>query len=331
MLQRRIWLPVLLIVGLLAAAALAVAAPEGDTFTDREEAGPEFVVQGEYAGKTARGDRLGAQVIALGNGTFGAVLLPGGLPGKGWDGRTRIRMTGKTEGRITRFGAYADGANGDIADRLFTGRTDSGEEFELAKVTRKSKTLGRKARVGAVVLFNGKNADAWQGGKMSEDGLLQVGTRTKQAFGDFTLHFEFRTPFMPKARGQGRGNSGLYLQDRYELQILDSFGLEGKNNECGGLYTLKAPDVNMCLPPLSWQTYDIDFQAARFDPAGKKVKNAVVTIWHNGVIIHNRLELTGPTPGGQREGPSPGAFQVQNHGNPVHVRNVWVVEKHAQP
>jgi hypothetical protein len=132
---------------------------------------------------------------------------------------------------------------------------------------------------------------------------------------------------MPKSSGQARGNSGVYVQSRYEVQVLDSFGLEGKNNECGGIYSISEPAVNMCLPPLTWQTYDIDFTAARFDDAGKKTKNARITVKHNGVVIHNDIELTLGTPGRHPEGPTPEGLFFQDHGNPVVFRNIWIVEK----
>lgn len=309
-----------------AAAAAWALAPGGEVYTDPAQAGPDYRIQGEYTGRA--GDRrLGAQVIALGNQQFEAVMLPGGLPGRGWDGKTRIRVPGRTDGDVTRFEMTGSRWKAEIREGVLSGETEDGSRFRLRRVERKNPTLGAKAPAGAVVLFDGSNADAWQNGRVTPDSLLQVGTRTKQSFGDFSLHFEFRTPFQPTARGQGRGNSGLYVQDRYELQILDSFGLEGKNNECGGLYTLKAPDVNMCLPPLAWQTYDIDFEAARFDAAGNKTKNAVITVRHNGVVIHDRVELPGSSPGGRKEDATGGPFQIQNHGNPVHVRNVWIVEK----
>ena len=171
------------------------------------------------------------------------------------------------------------------------------------------------------------SASAWNGGHMDERNLLAAGIKSKQSFGDFTLHVEFLLPFKPAARGQGRGNSGVYLQDRYEVQVLDSFGLKGLNNECGGIYTKAAPSVNMCFPPLTWQTYDIDFTAARFDADGKKTKNAIATVKHNGVLIHDQFEITGPTGGGAPEKPTPGPIQLQGHGNPVFYRNIWIVEK----
>jgi hypothetical protein len=132
---------------------------------------------------------------------------------------------------------------------------------------------------------------------------------------------------MPRARGQGRGNSGVYIQKRYEVQILDSFTLSGAPNECGGLYRQRPPDLNMAFPPLSWQTYDIDFTAARFNIDGDKVKNARVTVVHNGVVIHDDVELPNKTGAGDREGPTPGPIRFQWHNDLVHFRNLWIVEK----
>jgi hypothetical protein len=193
---------------------------------------------------------------------------------------------------------------------------------------RESPTLGAKPPEGATVLFDGTTAEHFEGGKMTEDKLLQVGCVSKESFQDFVLHLEFRTPFMPAARGQGRGNSGMYLQDRYEVQVLDSFGLEGKNNECGGIYGIQDPKLNMCYPPLAWQTYDVEFTAARFDDQGNKTKNAIVTLSHNGVPIYDSYELPNLTPGGaSAEAPGKGPLKLQDHGNPVHFRNIWVLEK----
>jgi hypothetical protein len=200
------------------------------------------------------------------------------------------------------------------------------DEGEFKRVERKSPTLGAKPPEGAIVLFDGKSADNFKGGRMSDDGHLRVGCETKQKFGDYTLHLEFRLPFQPKDRGQGRANSGMYIGDCYEVQVLDSFGLKGENNECGGLYTLKTPDVNMCLPPLAWQTYDVDYVAARFE-GSKKVKNAILTVKHNGVAIHDKYEVPKACPGRQGEGPGPRQISLQDHGNPVVYRNIWLVEK----
>ena len=117
------------------------------------------------------------------------------------------------------------------------------------------------------------------------------------------------------------------MQSRYEVQVLDSFGLEGKNNECGGIYSIAEPAVNMCLPPLSWQTYDFEFTAARYNEGGEKIKNARITVRHNGIVIHDDIELTHGTPGRHPEGPAPDALFMQDHGNPVVYRNIWLVEK----
>ena len=141
------------------------------------------------------------------------------------------------------------------------------------------------------------------------------------------MHIEFFLPFKPLGRGQDRANSGVYMQDRYEVQVLDSFGLKGENNECGGIYSKTKPNVNMCFPPLVWQTYDIDFTAAKYDGLGKKTKNAVITVKHNGVLIHENVEIAGPTGGGKKEDPTGGAIQLQGHGNPVYYQNVWLVTK----
>src|SRR5690606_10766687 len=131
-------------------------------------------------------------------------------------------------------------------------------------------------------------------------------------FGDHKIHIEFLLPYKPEARGQGRGNSGIYLQGRYEVQMLDSFGLEGRDNECGGIYSVAKPKVNMCLPPLVWQTYDIDFTAARYDAEGKKTANARITVHHNGVLIHDDIELPHATTASRlKEGPEDGPIYLQ--------------------
>jgi len=178
-----------------------------------------------------------------------------------------------------------------------------------------------------VVLFDGSSADNFEGGRMTPDKLLMEGVTSKRKFGNCTLHVEFRLPYMPKASGQGRGNSGCYLQGRYEVQILDSFGLAGKNNECGGIYSIKDTDQNMCFPPLTWQTYDIDYVAATFGADGKKTNNARITVKHNGVVIHDHVELPHATTAAPvKEGVEPGPLYLQNHGNPVRFRNIWIVE-----
>jgi len=196
----------------------------------------------------------------------------------------------------------------------------------LQKVVRDNPAVGAEPPEGAIVLFDGTSADGFDRGSITQENLLAVGCFSKQLLGDHQLHIEFRTPFKPAARGQGRGNSGVYLQSRYEVQVLDSFGLEGLHNECGGIYSIAAPAVNMCLPPLTWQAYDIDFRASQYDDAGEKTENARMTVRHNGVVIHDDVELPNRTTASPvAEGPEPKGFFLQNHGNPVVYRNIWVV------
>lgn len=312
---------------LLAIALPVVAQDKPDpkkAFLDGKEAGPDFQLMGEYIGKI--GDpSFGVQVIARGNGKFEAVVYPGGLPGAGWDHekKEKHKIAGETKDGATKLtgGDFeATLANGSL---MLKHKESSGE---LKKLHRESPTLGMRAPEGALILFDGSNVDHWNPGKMAEAGLMGVGTRTKQVFENYTLHLEFRSPFQPFATGQARGNSGMYLGDQYECQILDSFGLEGADNECGGIYSNSKPKLNMCLPPLSWQTYDVEFTCAKFDADGKVTAPARVTMKHNGVVIHDNLELKS-TPGGGRNDQKPGGLFLQDHGDPVRFRNIWLVEK----
>lgn len=298
--------------------------------TDPARADADFAVQGEYAGELDTNDgrvKYGVQVIARGEGKFDATAYHGGLPGDGADRTRRILATGQTNGTITTLSANEGTAK--IQNGVMTIFSSNGNPIgELKKIERKSPTLGAKPPAGAVVLFDGSNAENFQNGRLTDDKQLAAGVTSKRMFQNCTLHLEFMTPYMPADRDQARGNSGCYLQGRYEVQILDSFGLEGKNNECGGIYSIRDPDVNMCLPPLSWQTYDIDYTAAEYDSTGKKLKNSRITVRHNGVVIHENAELpkattAAPVP----EGPDPGPIYLQDHGNPVRFRNIWVVEK----
>lgn len=306
-------------------AKIVADAPEGVT-------DPDFAVQGEYTGEIQTDNgalKLGVQVIAKGKGKFTAVGYVGGLPGDGWNGEKKYQSEGTTKEGVTTFGVV-EIAGATIKEQVFTITTVGGTVMgKLNKAARKSPTLGAKPPEGAVVLFDGKDTNAWDGAKLTTDGLLIPQATSKQKFQSGKLHLEFRTPYMPQDAGQGRGNSGCYLQGRYEVQILDSFGLEGKDNECGGIYSVRDSSVNMCFPPLAWQTYDIEFTAATYDDAGQVVKNPRITVRHNGVVIHDNAELPHrkTTAAPVEVGPAPGPIYLQDHGNPVRYRNVWFVEK----
>lgn len=310
----------------------------GQTYVTPEEASkdPSFAIQGEYRGEIAMGDRkitVGLQVIGLGNDEYRVVVWKNGLPGDEGAQRDKDESTAKAVDGVVTFANPKQKDEGIvIKDGKAILMSDGNAVGTLPRIERKSPTLGKKAPEGAKVLFDGTEASLanWtgKGAKLSPQNHLQQGIVSKDTFGDHTVHIEFRTPYKPKARGQGRGNSGIYVQGRYEVQMLDSFGLQGKQNECGGIYSVGAPLVNMCYPPLSWQTYDIDFTAAKYDDAGKKTSHARLTVYHNGVKIHDDIVADHSTTASKlKEGPQPGPIYLQDHGNPVRYRNIWVLPK----
>lgn len=288
---------------------------EVPTWTDPKKAAvhPQFAKQGEYAGDR-EGKQIGLQAAALDNGQYHVLTYAGGLPGDGWDG-------GAIEAALLDEAGLADAVAG------------------LQKVNRKSPTLGKKAPEGAKVIFNGEKTDFVKG--EIKDGFLWAGSQTTVPAKDFQLHLEFRLPYKParELSSQDRGNSGIYIFNNYETQVIDTFGLDfnAENNKvpmksestqwCACFYKTKMPDVPMSFPPLAWQTYDIHFTAPRFE-GEKKVTNARITVIHNGVIVQDDVEMEkGTGAGGKRPEKPEGTILFQGHGNPVAFRNVWLLEK----
>ena len=288
----------------------------------------DFAVQGEYVSSDGGGEQWGVQVIAWGEGKFTAVAYRGGLPGDGWDEDVRYKADGQREGDEVVLSLDEAPIQLVIENGKLAVVTEDGEEMAVMdKVERESPTAGAEPPEGAIVLFDGKTAEHFKDGEMTKEGLLKAGATSKQNFKDFSVHMEFQLPFMPEAEGQDRANSGFYAQGRYEVQVLDSFGLEGKSNECGGIYGIADPDINMCYPPGSWQTFDIDFTAPVFED-GKKVKNASLSVRHNGVAVHTDREVPKvTTANASDESPEPGPIYLQDHENLILYRNIWVVEK----
>ena len=186
----------------------------------------------------------------------------------------------------------------------------------------------------AIVLFDGTTLDAWNGGEKWEikDGYAITrggGISTKESFGDIQLHLEWASPEKVKGKGQGRGNSGVYLMGKYEVQILDSYENETYfDGQAGAIYKQSPPMVNVCRSPGEWQAYDILWTAPRFEEDGSLATPAVITVLHNGIVVQNHYELQGSThwhkpPGYEKHDPT-GPISLQFHGNPVRFRNIWV-------
>jgi len=333
---------VLVILG--AALALSGCSMRVKEIVDPIEAAqdPDFLVQGEYlgdgvwpVGAEPGSVKIGAQVIALGRGQFQAVLYKGGLPGEPWQrGEPRLALEGGRHGPDVTLTGHDPAAQAGAAivatakiaaDRLTILDGQGKPAGRLARIQRRSPTLDAKPPAGAMVLFEGGGYQGFPGGHLTRDKKHLMGSATSRPLPlNYTLHLEFRLSYMPNARGQARSNSGVYLHDCYEVQILDSFGLEGREDEGGGIYGLSGPAVNMCLPPLEWQTYDIDFTAPKYE-GDRKSANARITVRHHGTVIHRGVELPGATPGRQAESPGPRPRYLQGHGCRVQYRNIWLV------
>ena len=295
-----------------------------------------------------QGDHVVAQVIPLGEDVYRVILL------REFDvrGEPLIDVEAKRTGNRLEFeeGAWSGRFEGDTCEL----RPNRGAQERLKRVRRESPTLGAKPPAGANVLFDGSGFKQWQvrgadpttpivwkivDGAMVVDPSGKQATPkqslvTRQAYTGFQMHLEFWLPLMADQRGQARANGGVVFEDYNwcELQVLDSYGLEGKDNECGGIYKISAPKVNMCRPPLMWQTYDIDYQAPRYGQAGELVKSGRITVRHNGKVIHDKVELTDSPAAMKRRKNRPdsatvGRILLHYHHDPVRYRNIWLVPK----
>jgi hypothetical protein len=288
-------------------------------------------VQGLYEGaaKLAGGEhKVEARVVAWRHGTYKVYVRQ--LLGEGKV--AKVELDGKPTADVLRFSGKAEGNEwaASYADGAIRGTIGNGGKLELRRVVRQSPTLGTKPLAGAIVLLDGKTFDEVTKGGQQEwkhvegDGIQvpKGGMNSKRQFnGNIKLHVEFKLPLMPEARDQGRSNSGVYLPNGDEIQVLDSFGSPSyKGGGCGGLYPYKDPDVFdqfslASLPPLQWQTYDIEYRVQKKD--GKPTGKPRVTVVHNGVKIHDNAEL--------RNDARVGGLHFQDHGNAVQYRNIWVL------
>ncbi len=298
-----------------------------------------------------QGDELVAQVIPRGSGKYQINLL------REFDVKCEpfaVVEANVADGTL-RFDQ--DGWRGELKGDRFAGSgTIEGRTvtFVLKRVVRPSPRVGAKPPEGAIVLFDGSSFDRWEVHRSRipstrivwelHDDYMRVtpidskspaghSIVTKQAFQDLRLHLEFRLPLMADKSGQARANGGLAFEDYswYEVQILDSYGLEGLDNECGGVYKIAAPVVNMCRPPLMWQTYDIEYHAPKYADDGTRARPGWISVIHNGKQIHKDVELPDPPKAQQRRKAKPdsatvGRIILHYHKNPIEYRNIWLKE-----
>lgn len=301
--------------------------------------------QGDWVGTWTGGREVVAMVVARGSGKYTVRVQDE------FDHRAPpydVVQAQSTDGELR---IVDDVWSGTFQNGTFSGhgrfRNDDLRSISLRAITRHSPTEGRNPPAGATILFDGKNFDAWKSSSqkisaitwnLTNEGAMEIGIdpsgkghglESRSTYADLELHLEFRLPLQPRNTGQPRGNSGLFIGG-YEVQILDSYGLEGYYNECGAFYKFKAPAVNMCYPPLTWQTYDVSYTAARFDAQGQVKTWPRFTVRHNGHIIHRDVELRHEPVIKEgiivRPSREPRPLSLQFHGSRLQFRNIWILE-----
>jgi hypothetical protein len=297
---------------------------------------------GEYKGKYYPDGKTTmqatAQVIAEGDDVYYRIVIKASPNEENQDG-ANIEIHGNRHGSTVHIGDRAGGYQwaGQIQNEHLSVRSSYGQHFELDKFKRKSPKEGLKPPQNAVVLLPFKagekpDTSAWTNSnwKVLDNGSMQVNkgdNDSKEQFGDIEhFHLEFKLPLEPNNRGQGRANSGVYFAGQFEVQVLDSFGLVHTSGDCAGLYNLARARVNACLPPETWQTYDVKFRAPRLNADGSIKENPRITVYQNGILVQDNVEIpySGNRWRGKKEATGP--IHLQDHGHPIQYRNIWLVK-----
>jgi hypothetical protein len=331
------------ILGILALSLTVLAACTKLSKRESDSMAGEY--EGTFTPQGGQAIKAEAKVIADENNKYRVVILYPAATAQ----PTRIELTGRSEGHeisvtsLNWLGKCVDERwSGTITENTLhiVAQSPKGGQADMKRVAQKDlgPTLGKRPPAGAVVLLpfekdKPTNLDQWTNKEWTcePDGSIQVhrgDNRTIKEFGNFKLHLEFYVPFLPSSHGQARGGSGVYLHNRYKIQILDSFGEPLTAETCGAIMGRNAPNVNAAILPGQWQTYDIDFKSPQFDGTnGLQIRGAVVTVLLNGVKIHDAVEMTGMTGGALGVPSKTGPLRLQDRNDPVRFRNIWLVEE----
>jgi hypothetical protein len=346
-------------------AVALLAALVGGVQAEEEQDPVQGYWEGEWRLKSGNGGKQTGEVVALGNGEYQAAFTA-------YDGGEMQKETFRfliNGGLVNDVATFATSINlGPLGtfdfkavmkdSQFLADYTDGGKysgTFKLKRVQRKPDSLLAPPLTGAFVLLD-KDAKAWQKAWQHAGGAAPTWTQvggavqvaraerqnepshlaSKQTFNDAQIHLEFRTPLLSKARGRERGDSGVFVQGRYEVQILDSFGQARPLNNfgqpddddsAGAIFKQKAPLENATLPPGEWQALDITFLAARYDTTGKATRPAEITVRLNDQLVQDRVTLTAPTEGAPiQDATTPAGLILQDSGYPVQFRNIWWVD-----